>query len=85
MAACTIPLKACDSSQIQSYGYDAATKTLAIHFRAGKNVYTYPGFEPEQFAAFDGSESKGRHFGQHIKGREFVFADLPEAEESAKA
>lgn len=85
MPTCTIPLKACESSQIAAYGFDPATKTLAIHFRGGKKVYEYPDTEPEDFAKFDESDSKGRYFGQHIKGRAFTFADLPEAEEAAKA
>lgn len=60
-----------ESSQIHSIGHDPATNTLAIRFK-GKNgpgsLYHYPGFTTEQFAAFQKAESKGKHFGAHIRG-----------------
>lgn len=85
MPTCTIPLKPCDSSQIKAYGYDATSQTLAIQFQRGAKVYLYPGVEPELAEQFTGAESKGKAFGSLIRGREFTFADLPEAEEAAKA
>ena len=61
----------CQSSQIHSIGHDPATNTLAIRFK-GKNglgsLYHYPGFTAEQFAAFQKADSKGKHFGAHIRG-----------------
>lgn len=60
-----------ESSQIHSLGHDPATNTLAIRFK-GKNgpgsLYHYPNFTADQFAAFQKAPSKGRHFGQYIKG-----------------
>ena len=82
MTANTIPMQACTSSQIKAYGYDAATKTLAVQFNRGTKVYHYPGFEPADYEAFHASESKGTHFGKHIKGREFTYVDLPEKAEA---
>lgn len=69
---CTIPMHACESSQIREFGYDPATKTLAVRFngKAGaRTVYTYAGVEPELFAAMQESDSKGRFFGEHLKGK----------------
>jgi hypothetical protein len=74
MATATEPqFKMCDckSSQIHSIGHDPATNTLAIRFK-GKNgpgsLYHYPGFTAEQFDAFRAAESKGKFFGQSIRG-----------------
>lgn len=73
MAKCTIPLTACESSQMKAVGYDAATKTLAIRFNPTKtapagSVYTYSNVPPDVFAEFQGAESKGKFFGERIKG-----------------
>lgn len=60
-----------ESSQIHSIGHDQATNTLAIRFKgkAGPgSLYHYPNFTVEQFAAFQAAESKGKHFGAHIRG-----------------
>lgn len=70
MPKCTIPLTAVESSQIAAIGHDPATNRLAIQFKSKSgpgNVYEYANFTAEQFAAFKGAESIGRHFGQHIK------------------
>lgn len=62
------------SSQIHSIGHDAETSTLAIRFYRGYgrdqrpgSLYHYANVNAETFAAFRDAESKGRHFGQHIK------------------
>lgn len=62
------------SSQIHSIGHDAATNTLAIRFTRGYgrdqrpgSLYHYANVDADTFAAFRDAESKGRHFGQHIK------------------
>lgn len=60
-----------DSSQIAAIGHDAETQTLAIQFKNWKGeatgVYRYSNFTAEDFAAFQAAESKGKHFGAHIK------------------
>lgn len=67
-----IALQEVDSSQIHSIGHDAETNTLAIRFRNRStkqptSLYHYSNFAAEDFAAFLDAESKGSHFGQHIK------------------
>ena len=60
-----------ESSQLHSIGHDPATNTLAIRFK-GKGgpggLYHYPNFTAEQFSAFQAAESKGKFFGQSIRG-----------------
>jgi hypothetical protein len=61
-----------ESSQIKSAGYDAATKTMCLHFKHGKGAhYHYAGVTQEQFDAFKNAESAGSHFGQHFKALPF--------------
>lgn len=69
-----IPMVEVESSQIHSIGHDPKTNTLAIRFtrgfganRAAGSLYHYQHFTASEFDAFQGAESKGRHFGQHIK------------------
>jgi hypothetical protein len=66
-----IALTPVESSQIHSIGHDAATNTLAIRFKNyegdARSLYHYDNFTTADFAAFQGAESIGRHFGQHIK------------------
>ncbi len=81
----TIALTPCESSQIHSHGYDAESKTLAVLFRGGKKVYHYPNVEPDLAQKFSAAESRGKFFGQHIKGREFTCCDLHDEPEAAKA
>lgn len=67
-----IPLTPVESHKIGAIGYDAANQTLAVVFAKGKgDLYHYPNVTPEQHAAFVGAESLGKHFGEHIQGREF--------------
>ena len=58
------------SSQIHSIGHDPASNTLAICFRnkSGRGpTYHYENVTAEQFEAFNGAESLGKHFIAHIK------------------
>ncbi|WP_207000888.1 KTSC domain-containing protein [Trinickia mobilis] len=71
-AAPSIALTKVDSTQIDSIGHDPATQTLAIRFKnrstgAPTSLYHYSNFTAEDFAAFEAAESKGSHFGKHIK------------------
>ena len=63
-----IPLSPPDkkSSQVHSFGYDAATKTLAVKFDKG-GTYHYHGVSPEKFADMQKAESAGKYLGAHIK------------------
>jgi len=67
-----INLCPCESSRISAHGHDAATNTLALQFK-GKNgpgpVYHYSGFGVDDYAAFTGAESLGRHFGTVISAK----------------
>lgn len=63
-----------ESSQLHAYGYDPTTQTLAIQFkrtvdgkRVGGSVYHYANVTPGAYNAFVKSDSKGSHFGIHIK------------------
>lgn len=80
-----IPLTPVESSQIHAIGHNAATNTLAVQFKSkhgAGSTYHYPGVTAEQHAAFAASESKGKHFGEHIKPRkEYVrVSDAPHRE-----
>ena len=63
----TIDMQPVKSSQIDSVGYDPATKTLAVKFLTG-GIYHYANVEPEAFDALKSADSIGKHFGQHIRG-----------------
>jgi hypothetical protein len=69
-----ITLTDVESSQIHSIGHDAETNTLAIRFTRGYgpkrgpgSLYHYQNFTRQDFEAFAGAESLGKHFGAHIK------------------
>lgn len=71
-APLVIRLDSVESSKIHAIGHDPETKTLAIQFRnfktgEGGSIYHYKNFTAEQFAAFKGAESIGKHFGAHIQ------------------
>ena len=64
-----IPMKPCDSSQIASYGYCEKSGFLAMQFKnkSGLSPVYHYSVTPEQYAALEASESKGKFFGAHIK------------------
>lgn len=60
------------SAQIAMRGYDAETQTLALTFTRGQGqIYHYPGFTPEQWAAFLVADSAGGYFGKVVKPMAF--------------
>ena len=82
-----IDLCPCESSQIHSHGHCPTTNTLALQFKkkggVGGAVYHYPNFTAEQYTAFVKAESKGKHFGAHIKGKpEHPHTRLPDQDEA---
>lgn len=56
------------SSQVQSIGYDAASKTLAVKFKNG-GEYQYDGVPPEINENILKAESVGKYLGAHVKGK----------------
>jgi hypothetical protein len=65
-----IEMRPVESSQIAAIGHHAESNTLAIQFASktgAGSLYHYQNFTTEQFAAFAGSESVGKHFYAHIK------------------
>lgn len=68
-----IPLTPVESSQIVAIGHESASNTLRIQFKTKKtdappSLYDYANFTEDDYLAFLKAESKGRHFGQNIKG-----------------
>jgi hypothetical protein len=79
-----IPLNPVESHKIGAIGYDPESKTLAVVFAKGKgDTYHYPDFAQDEYEAFIGAESLGRHFGEHIQGR--AFKKYPAAQAVAQA
>jgi hypothetical protein len=61
------------SSAISRIAYDPKSGRMQIAFRRSdgqtSDTHEYPGVTPEVWEAFRNSESKGRHFGEHLRGR----------------
>lgn len=59
-----------DSSHHSGAGYDADASHLYINFAkpgASPNIYRYSNFTPDDWAAYRGAESQGKHFLSQIK------------------
>lgn len=56
------------SSNIESIGYDAKTKTLEVEFRGGK-VYQYAGVPKKIFEDVKNAPSVGRALNMKVKDR----------------
>ena len=84
-----IALHPVESGQVKAVGYDAATQTLAVQFRHGKQaIYHYRDVSPETHAAFVSAESLGSFFRDNLKSLPFEKypADpAPEAEQEETA
>jgi len=63
-----IPRQPVSSSDIASFGYDAATQTLEIEFHA-TGVYRYFSVPAEIAATLQNTSSPGKFFLQNIKGK----------------
>jgi len=63
--------KMVESSRMVSIGYDEASKTLVIEFKANK-IYSYKPITPEGFNKLLHSESKGQFFQQNILNNERI-------------
>lgn len=66
-----IDLSPVDSSKLAAVGYDAGTQTLAVTFKTGNALYHYANVTPDQYAAFIGAESVGKHFIAHFQSAPF--------------
>lgn len=56
------------SSNISAFGYDEASGTLAVKFKAG-GTYQYFGVPAEVYAALKAAPSKGSFLQQAVKGK----------------
>lgn len=61
-----IPMKAVESSNIASIGYDAAKQKLAVGFKGG-GLYTYNGVPAELYEEFLSAPSVGSFFHSNIR------------------
>lgn len=57
----------CESSQVKSHGYDAATRTLAVEFKSG-GTYHYHDVPSATYDAMLKAESVGKFIGSSLKG-----------------
>ena len=57
----------CESSQVKSHGYDAASKTLAVEFKSG-GVYHYHDVPQKTYDDMKEAKSVGSFIGKSIKG-----------------
>lgn len=82
------------SSQIHSIGYDPETQTLAVRFTRGYgekrgpgSLYHYANVTREDYDAFLAAESKGKHFGAHIKpfADKYPYQKIVESDDQQKA
>jgi hypothetical protein len=62
----SIELQPVTSKQIKAIGYDSDSKTLAVTFTRGNNIYHYENVEPDLAHQFRTAESIGSFFGEHI-------------------
>lgn len=56
-----------ESSQIHSIGHDGEHNLLQVRFNSG-GVYQYQNFTADKHAKLMAADSKGSHFGKHVKG-----------------
>lgn len=66
-----ITITPCVSSQINGFGYDPGSRTLAVQFpgrgATPGSIYHYANVPAEVFAEFQASDSKGKFFGSRIR------------------
>lgn len=65
----------CESSQVKSHGYDAATKTLAVEFKSG-GIYHYHDVPAKTYDDMKAAKSVGKFIGASLKGAH-KFTKLP--------
>lgn len=63
-----ISLNGVMSSLLSAVGYNREKQILAVEFSSGA-IFHYAGVPPDLFQAFIESESYGRYYSQHIRGK----------------
>jgi hypothetical protein len=63
-----VPLEAIESSNLAAVGYNPEKKILAVQFKSGA-IFHYSDVSLETAQEFYGSESRGRYYAQHIRGK----------------
>lgn len=72
-----IPLNPVKSSQVESVGYDAASKTLAVKFIRTPATYHYHDVSAEKFADLQKAESVGSFVHKHFVKPKHAFTKIP--------
>lgn len=62
------------STSLQSVGYDAATSTLEVEFKASGKVYQYMNVHARVYRRLLGAPSKGSYFNAYIRN---VYPERP--------
>jgi len=65
----TVEMTPANSSMLHSVGYDKEAQELHCRFAENGPLYIYHEVPPEAHAALMAAESRGKHFGQNIKGK----------------
>ncbi|MDR0994215.1 MAG: KTSC domain-containing protein [Verrucomicrobiota bacterium] len=64
-----------DSTFIDQIGYDVEARTLVVQMVNSSDVYSYANVPEDIFQRFLQSESKGRYYVEHIKGKYTTMRD----------
>lgn len=62
-------MKSLKSSNIDSVGYDAATRTMHVVFKGKDTVYEHYDVGPDDHVSFVHDPSPGAHYSRHIRGK----------------
>lgn len=63
-----IERKACESSNVKTYGYDETSRTLVVEFKSG-SIYAYEDVPPLTFSDLQKAPSVGSFIAQRIRGQ----------------
>ena len=72
-----IPMNPVKSTQVESIGYDAASKTLAVKFIRTPSTYRYHDVSPEKFAELQNAESVGSFVHHNFVKSKAPFTKIP--------
>ena len=62
------PLRRCESTNVEAYGYDDDMMRLAVVFKSG-GFYAYDDVTPEMVEALGVAKSKGRYLSHYVVTR----------------
>lgn len=74
-----IQMKEVTSAAMQAWGFEPASKTLAIRFNGG-SVHHFTDVPVEVINGLAGAKSVGRYYAEHIRGK---FTSVPVLEDEA--